>query len=1151
MAWTTSAHAAEAPNAPEAMRLLKSNCFSCHNDQKKKGGLVMTSRDSLLKGGDNGPAVDPNAPEKSALLEALAADADPHMPPKKQLSGPQIDLLKRWIHDGAKWDAAALVRQASPARAVAVAAPPASYHPILALALSPDSTRLAVGCGGEVVIYDVSSTNLNVVARASAHADPVQSIAWSADGKQLASGAFRRVVIWNAESLNKEREITEGFTDRIAALRFLPDGHQLVIADGRAAELGTVRVAEVDTGKVTASWTAHADTIFDVAVSADGKLLATAGGDKLVKLWDLETHQELARLEGHVAQVLTLAFNADATQLASGGADFQLKVWDVKTHERIMSLGTHTTAVDGVAWASGAAAVVAVTADGAVERFTELKAHTGAVSGEVQAKEQKYPAAEGALHCVAVTPNGERLFAGSHDGQLFAYGKDGKLAQKVAVNNAPTESTAATSPAPSFMRDVLPVLSKAGCNAGACHAKPDGQNGFKLTVFSFDPKADYRNVTQDARGRRIFPSAPEESLLLLKATDTIPHEGGERFTKDSDAYRTIEQWIRSGMAFRAEGEPTLQRLAVEPATHLYHKGDTQQLRVQAHYSDGSTRDVTALAGFSSNDKEIARVTDDGALTIGKMSGQGVIVARFMGLVGDSQIEVAADHLLPESQYASLPVNNFIDELVYAQFKRLGLFPSEPCSDAEFLRRASLDTTGALPTAEEARTFLADTAPDKRDKLIDRLLSHPLYADYWANKWADLLRPNSDRVGIKSTYVLDQWLRECFRENMPYDQFVRAIVTTEGNTHRYGPAVIYRDRREPVDATTMFSELFLGVRLDCAKCHHHPNEKWGQDDFYHMAAFFGSIRQKGAGISAPISAGNETFYFEPSKTVKHPVTGELMDPRPPDGEGFAVAENQNPRQALADWMTDPKNPFFAKAVANRIWAAFFGKGIVDPVDDFRISNPASNPALLDALGQEVIRQKFNLKELMRTIMRSHLYQISSMPNEFNKTDTRNYSRSYRRRLQAESLADALADITGVPTEYPGMPPGSRAMQAWSFKIESPTMDAFSRPNSSSDCPCERDIKPSIVQALHLMNSRLLQEKLASTAATARVQRLTDSKLTPEEIVTDLYLACYSRLPNEEEMKIATAAFTAEGVKRRTAIEDVLWSLLNSAEFVFNH
>lgn len=1148
-AWTPSTHAADA-TTPEAMRLLKSNCFSCHNDQKKKGGLVMTSREAMLKGGDNGPALDLKAPEKSALLEALAADADPHMPPKKQLSAPQMETLKRWAQNGAKWDAAALVRQPSAPRTVDLAAPPASYHPILALALSPDSTRLAVGCGNEVILYDVSGTNPNIVARASAHADPVQSITWSADGKHLATGAFRRVVIWTVERLAKEREITEGLTDRIAALRFLPDGNQLIIADGRAAELGTVRIADVGTGAIASSWTAHNDTVFDLAVSKDGKLLATAGGDKLVKLWDLETHKEIAKLEGHVAQVLSLAFNADDTQLASGGSDFQLKVWDVKTHERLMSLGTHTTAVDGVAWATGVPAVVAVTADGAVERFTELKAHTGAVSGEVQAKEQKYPAAEGMLQCVAVTPNGERLFAGSHDGQLFAYGKDGKLAQKLAIHEAPAAELP-TNPAPSFMRDVLPVLSKAGCNAGTCHAKPDGQNGFKLTVFSFDPKADYRNVTQDARGRRIFPASPAESLLLLKATDTVPHEGGERFAKDSTAYHTIEQWIRSGMAFHAEGEPTLQHLVLEPATHLYKKGDGQQLRATAHYSDGSTRDVTSLAGFTSSDKEIARVTDDGAVTVGKVSGQGVVIARFMGLVADSQIEVAADRLLPASQYANLPVNNFIDELAYAQFKRLGLFPSETCTDAEFLRRASLDAIGALPTAEEARAFLADTDPHKRDKLIDRLLAHPFYADYWANKWADLLRPNSDRVGVKSTYILDQWLRECFRANMPYDQFVREIVTTEGNTHRFGPAVIYRDRREPVDTTTMFSELFLGVRLDCAKCHHHPSEKWGQDDFYHMAAFFGSIRQKGAGISAPISAGNETFYFEAGKTVKHPVTGEVMDPRPPDGGDFKVAENENPRRALADWMTDPKNPYFAKAVANRIWAAFFGKGIVDPVDDFRLSNPPSNPALLAALGQEVVRQKFDLKELMRTIMRSHLYQLSTAPNEFNRADTRNYSRSYRRRLQAETLADALADITGVPSEYPGMPQGSRAMQAWSYKIESPTMDAFSRPNSSSDCPCERDTKPSIVQALHLMNSRLLQEKLASTAATARVQRLADSQLTPEEIVTDLYLACYSRQPSEEEMKIATGPFSADGAKRRSAIEDVLWSLLNSAEFVFNH
>ncbi|MEY4483581.1 MAG: hypothetical protein RL693_1033, partial [Verrucomicrobiota bacterium] len=546
---------------------------------------------------------------------------------------------------------------------------------------------------------------------------------------------------------------------------------------------------------------------------------------------------------------------------------------------------------------------------------------------------------------------------------------------------------------------------------------------------------------------------------------------------------------------------------------------------------------------------IARVTEDGVVGIGKESGEAVIVARFMGLVCDSRVSVPADRLLPEARYAGLPVHNFIDQLAYTQYKQLGLFPSEGCSDAEFLRRASIDTIGTLPAAAEVRVFLADPDPARREKLIDRLLQHPNYADYWANKWADLLRPSSDRVGIKSVYVLDQWLRESFRANKPYDQLVREILLCEGNTHRVGPAVIYRDRREPADVTTMFSQLFLGVRLDCAKCHHHPSEKWGQDDFYHMAAFFGPLKQKGDGISAPISAGNETFYFVPGKTVRHPVTNELMDPKPPDGSAVKTSDDIDPRGALADWMTDAKNPFFARAVANRIWAAFFGRGIVEPVDDFRISNPPSNPALLDELGKELVRQRYDLKALMRTILRSHLYQLTTVPNESNLADTRNFSRSYRRRLPAEVLTDALVDVTGVPDVYAGMAPGSRAIQAWNYKIDSQTMDAFGRPNPSTACPCERDMRPSIVQSLHLMNSRLLQAKFASSSG--RIQTLANGSQAPAEIVTELYLTCYGREPAPQELEIATGAFKAEGATRRSATEDILWSLLNSAEFVFNH
>ena len=381
-----------------------------------------------------------------------------------------------------------------------------------------------------------------------------------------------------------------------------------------------------------------------------------------------------------------------------------------------------------------------------------------------------------------------------------------------------------------FLKDVLPILGKAGCSAGACHAKSDGQNGFRLSVFSFDPKSDYQNIVRGARGRRIFPSAPAESLLLLKATQTVPHEGGERFERDSDAAKTLAEWIGSGMTYRKENEPSMTGLQVLPHERRYRKGATQRLVVHARYSDGSMRDVTSLAAFASNDKQIAAVTDDGKITVDQLSGQAVVVARFMGMVGDSLVVVPSDKLLPDEKYKDLPVRNFIDELAYARFRQLGIFPSGLCSDAEFLRRASLDTLGILPTPDEARAFLADSDPQKRTKVIDRLLQHPAYADHWAAKWADLLRPNPDRVGVKSVYILDQWLRESFRENKPYDQFVREIVLTQGNTHVYGPAVIYRDRREPAELTTIFSQLFLGVRLDCAKCHHHPSESGGRRTF---------------------------------------------------------------------------------------------------------------------------------------------------------------------------------------------------------------------------------------------------------------------------------------------------------------------------------
>jgi hypothetical protein len=705
---------------------------------------------------------------------------------------------------------------------------------------------------------------------------------------------------------------------------------------------------------------------------------------------------------------------------------------------------------------------------------------------------------------------------------------------------------------PTFAGDVLPVLGKAGCSAAACHARADGQNGFRLSVFSFDPKSDYHQIVRGARGRRVFPSDPGESLLLLKASGVVPHEGGERLAKDSDGWRVLRDWIGTGMVYAGEREPMLERLEVIPAERRYRKGSVQRLLVRAHYGDGTVRDVTALSGFYSNDKQVATVSDDGRVAVEQVSGQAVVVARYMGLVGGAQVVVPAERELGAERYEGLVVRNFIDRLAYGRFRALGLLPSGECSDGEFLRRASLDVLGILPTAEEARQFLADGDPEKRRKVVARLLEHPAYADHWAAKFADLFRPNPDRVGVKGVFILDQWLRESFRRNQRWDEFVREMVLAQGNTHRYGPAVVYRDRREPAELTTMFSQLFLGVRLDCAKCHHHPNEKWSQEDFYRMAAFFAPLRQKGGGISAPISGGHETFYVAAGGGVlKHPVTGEQMMPQPPDGPAAVVGEGQDPREALVAWMLDPGNPFFAKAIANRVWSHFFGKGIVDPVDDFRLSNPATHPELLEALAEHLRAEKYDLKALMRTIMESELYQLSSEPNETNAGDVRSFSRYYRRRMGAEMMADAVSDVTGVPSEYPGLPGGGRAVQAWTYKIESRTMDAFGRPNSSSDCPCERNMKPAISQALHLMNAEGLQGKLTSTAEGATVQRLASGGMTPREIVDELYLICYGRLPVEEEAAVAVGQFGEGAEARRRAVEDVLWALINSAEFVFNH
>lgn len=575
----------------------------------------------------------------------------------------------------------------------------------------------------------------------------------------------------------------------------------------------------------------------------------------------------------------------------------------------------------------------------------------------------------------------------------------------------------------------------------------------------------------------------------------------------------------------------------------------QQLIVTAHYSDGSTRDVTHLTTFQSNESAIAAVGSSGLVKAGALPGEAALMARFMEKFAVCNVVIPLAGSVPADVYAALPHGNFIDGHIWTKLQSLGITPSAAVDDGTFQRRAYLDVIGRLPTPDETRAFLADPAADKRGRLVERLLERPEYADFWANKWADLLRPNPYRVGIKATYNLDAWLRDNFRRNVAYDEFVRELLTAQGSTFRNGAAVLFRDRRDPDEVTTMVSQLFLGIRLDCARCHHHPFEVWSQDDFYSLAAYFARVGRKGQGISPPISGGEEIIFKAERGEVKHPVTGKVMTPRPLFGKATAIETDTDPRRAFADWVVSPENPYFARVIVNRVWADLMGRGIVEPVDDLRATNPPSNAPLLDALADDFRKQGHDLKKLIRTIMTSHAYGLSALPKDRNSADTRNYSRHYRQRLRAETLLDAVTDITEVPETFTALPPRGRAMELWTVRTQSVFLDSFGRPDSNQDPPCERTSDTTVVQVLQLMNSPNLHRKV--TADAGRAARLAASTKTPREIVDELYLLAYSRLPTEDERTICLRVFAEKDATRRQAAEDLMWALINTPEFVFKN
>jgi len=702
-----------------------------------------------------------------------------------------------------------------------------------------------------------------------------------------------------------------------------------------------------------------------------------------------------------------------------------------------------------------------------------------------------------------------------------------------------------------YMWHVNPLLNKAGCNMGACHASQHGKGGFKLSVFGFDPAADHAAIVRDRSQRRVNLLDPDSSLLLLKPTMQVPHGGSRRLDADSVDYQVLSAWIRGGAPGPRSDAPKVTRLAVTPSHVAGRIGMTQQLRVEAEYDDGSRRDVTALARFNAMDESVLEVNSGGLVTVAGR-GQGPVMVRFEG---QAEIAMFAVPYAEKVELAGWKNNNFVDELAAQKFQELGIEPSGLCDDATFLRRVYLDTIGTQPTVEETREFLASQDPAKRERTIDRLLGltgdpnldtyGDQYAAWWTLKWSDLIRNDSNVVGEQGMWSLYNWIRESFRTNKPFDAFVRELVTGKGSIYRNGPANYFRINSNSSDLAEATAQLFLGIRLQCAKCHHHPFEKYGQEDYYAFASFFSRVGTKGS-QEFGLFGREQVVIVRAAGEVKHPKTGQVMQPAPL--EGTAVDHPLDRRIPLAEWMTSRENAYFARSVVNRYVYQLLGRGLVEPVDDMRATNPPSNPALMDALAKEFVDSDFNLKRLLRAILVSRLYQLDSQPTESNAADRKFYSHFKVKRAPAEVLLDAIDAATGVRTKFQNLPLGTRAIELPDAEYPDYFLKTFGKPRRVSVCECERSPDESLAQALHTLNGDIVMGKIAH--AEGRVAKLLAAKKSHDEIVEELYLATLCRFPTDQERE-ASQQFLKESPSPKECYEDLQWALINSKQFLFVH
>ena len=735
------------------------------------------------------------------------------------------------------------------------------------------------------------------------------------------------------------------------------------------------------------------------------------------------------------------------------------------------------------------------------------------------------------------------------------------LAQALSLLTLTLTATAEEKRKLSFRHDVMPVLSKAGCNGGGCHGALDGKGGFRLSLNAYDPATDYYNITRENRGRRIEFAAPTSSLFVTKPTAAVRHKGGKVLHENSEAYRILTLWIQQGAPGPSDNDPKIDRFEISPTLSQLKKGQAQQLTARAFFSDGTERDVTQWVRFASTDATVAEVDEATGLTTVIGHGDGAVTAWYSGQIALARIRSPWPNVIPDETYSQAPRRNVIDDAVLDLLRRLNLKPSPRSSDSEFIRRVHLDVVGMLPTPKATRTFLADTSETKRDALIESLLAQPEFVDYWTYRLSDLflisgrkLRPDA----LKSYY---QWLRGEMEKGTTWDQLVRQVISAKGDTMNNGATNFYSVHQDPETMAENVSQAFMSLSINCAKCHNHPLEKWTNDQYYSFANLFARVRAKGWGGDARNGNGARTLFIADRGDLIQPRTGKPRPPAPLDGQAIESDSPEDRREALAAWLIAPDNPYFTRSIANRVWANFFGRGIVEPVDDLRVSNPASNEQLLGEISSYLVENRYDLKALMRLILQSETYQRTSKPLAENMEDQKYYSRYYPRRLMAEVLQDAITSVTHISPKYDRITlsdgstqgtsfyrEGTRALQLFDSSVTSYFLKTFGRNEREITCECERSNKPSMVQVLHLSNGNTLNNNLRSEQSCVNVM----IPQSDEEIIEKTYLLCLSRMPSNAERKRLAEMFDATPeVERRAAIEDLFWALMTSREFLFQH